>query len=72
MLGQKECRRIILDKIAELGEPDSTIIFQKYYYGRSAKEIAEMVRLTPENIRVRSGRAVKKLKEMLERAGISL
>lgn len=31
-----------------------------------------MVRLTPENIRVRSGRAVKKLKEMLERAGISL
>ncbi|MBR3281925.1 MAG: sigma-70 family RNA polymerase sigma factor [Ruminococcus sp.] len=69
---KKECRRIILDKIAELGEPDSTIIFQKYYYGRSAKEIAEMVRLTPENIRVRSGRAVKKLKEMLERAGISL
>ena len=67
-----ERRRIILDMIAELGEPDATLIIQKYYYGRSAKEIAEIVSLTPENIRVRSGRAVRKLKEMLEKAGISL
>ena len=67
-----EQRRIILDRIAELGEPDSTIIIQKYYYGRSAKDISEMVKLTPENIRVRSGRAVRKLKEMLEKAGITL
>lgn len=64
---QKEFRRILLDKIAELGEPDSTIIIQKYYYGRSAKEISELVSLTPENVRVRSGRAVKRLKEMLEK-----
>jgi RNA polymerase sigma-70 factor (ECF subfamily) len=63
---------MLLDKIAELGEPDSTIIMQKYYYGRSAKEIAAMTSLTPENIRVRSGRAVRKLREMLEEAGISL
>ena len=67
-----EQRRIILGKIAGLGEPDSTIIIQKYYYGRSAAEIAGMVKLTPENIRVRSGRAVKKLKEMLEKEDISL
>ena len=67
-----EQRRVILGKIAELGEPDSTIIIQKFYYGHSAREIAEMVRLTPENVRVRSGRAVKKLREMLEKADISL
>ena len=67
-----ERREIILDMIAQLGQPDSTIIIQKYYYGRSAKEIAELVQLTPENVRVRSGRAVKKLKEMLEKAGVSL
>jgi RNA polymerase sigma-70 factor (ECF subfamily) len=67
-----ERREIILDMIAQLGQPDSTIIIQKYYYGRSAKEIAELVQLTPENVRVRSGRAVKKLKEMLGKAGISL
>ena len=71
-IAANEQRRIILGKIAELGEPDSTIIIQKYYYGRSATEIAGMVKLTPEIIRVRSGRAVKKLKEMLEKADISL
>ena len=69
---KNERRRTVLDKIRELGEPDSTIIVQKYYYGRTAKEIAEMVALTPENVRVRSGRAVKKLREMLEKAGITM
>ena len=69
---QKERSRAILDAVEKLGEPDSTIIIQKYYYGRSAKEIGDMVSLTPENVRVRSGRAVRKLKEMLEKAGISL
>ena len=68
----KELRRIILDSIAALGEPDSTIILMKYYYGRSAKEIAGAVSLTPENVRVRSGRAVKKLGDILKKAGISL
>ncbi|MBR5682099.1 MAG: sigma-70 family RNA polymerase sigma factor [Ruminococcus sp.] len=67
-----EQRRVILSLIAGLGEPDSSIIIQKYYYGRSAREIADIVGLTPENIRVRSGRAVRKLKEMLEKADISL
>ena len=69
---RREQSRTILDTIAALGEPDSSIIIQKYYYGRSAKEIGEMLSLTAENVRVRSGRAVRKLKEMLEKAGISL
>lgn len=68
----REQRQIILDKINELGEPDSTIIIQKYYYGHSAKEIADIVSLTAENVRVRSGRAVRRLKEMLEKADVSL
>lgn len=68
----KELRRIILDSIESLGEPDSTIILMKYYYGRSAKDIAGAVSLTPENVRVRSGRALKKLRAILEKAGISL
>ena len=72
MTDDSERRRLLLDAVAELGVPDSTIIIQKYYYGRSAKEIAKMLSLTPENIRVRSGRAVRKLKEMLEKSGISL
>ena len=67
-----ERRKVLLDTIAKLGEPDATIIMQKYYYGRSAREIAKMVSLTPENIRVRCSRAVKKLKAMLEKSGISV
>ncbi len=70
--GDNERRRVLLDRIDELGEPDSTIIIHKYYYGRSAKEIAEMVSLPPENVRVRSGRAVRKLRESLEKSGFSL
>ena len=69
---RKQLRRAVLDSISALGEPDSTIIVQKYYFGRSANEISGMVSLTPENVRVRSGRAVRKLKELLEKAGISI
>ena len=65
-------RSVLLGKIRDLGEPDSTIILMKYYYGRSAKDIAGAVSLTPENVRVRSGRALKKLRGILEKAGISL
>ena len=62
---KSEQRRMLLKAIDKLGEPDSTIIMQKYYYCRSAREIAEITNLTSENVRVRSGRAVKKLREML-------
>lgn len=69
---KKMLRKAVLDGISALGEPDSEIIIQKYYYGRSAEEISRMVSLTPENVRVRSSRAVRKLKELLEKAGISM
>lgn len=72
IISQKELRRILLDKIEELGDPDSTIIIQKYFYSRTAKEISRLVPLSPEAIRVRSGRALKRLKEALVRAGITL
>ncbi len=63
---KNERRRIILNAINDLGEPDAAIIIHKYYYCRSAREIADITGLTPENVRVRSGRAVKKLKAMLK------
>lgn len=69
---RSEMQSMLLDKIAELGEPDATILIQKYYYGRSAKEIAGFVPLSPEAIRVRCGRAVKKLKKLLDDSGITL
>ena len=64
--------RLVLDRIAELGEPDSTIIIQRYYYCRSVAEVAEMVSMSPDTVYVRCGRAVKRLRKILEQEGITL
>ena len=67
-----ETSALLLKKISELGPPDSIIIIQKYYYDRSSKEIAEMVGLNAAAVRMRCGRAMKRLKKLLEADGITL
>lgn len=71
-MADKELRKTMLNIIEELGEPDSVILMQKYYFGRSSHEIAEFVSLSPSAVRVRCGRAVKRLRNMFEKAGITL
>lgn len=66
----KEQSRIIFGKIKELGEPDSTIIIQQYFYNRTAKEIAENISMTAAAVQKRSSRAKQKLKDLLIEAGI--
>ncbi len=66
----KEQSRIIFGKIKELGEPDSTIIIQQYFYNRTAKEIAETISMTAAAVQKRSSRARQKLKALLVEAGI--
>ena len=68
---ESELRRLRYEKVDELGEPDSTIIIQKYYFGRSSKEIADIVELSADNVRVRCSRAIKRLKDMLFAAGFT-
>ena len=67
-----ELAGILLDKIDELGKPDSTIIIQKYFYNRSSKEIVQIVQLSPVAVRVRCGRTIKKLRKVLEELGITM
>lgn len=67
-----ELKAMLLKKIGELGEPDSGIILRKYYHNMTSKEIAAEVSLTPEAVRVRCGRALKKLKKMLSDEGYML
>ena len=69
-MDRKELRTTLLKCIERLGEPDSTIIMQKYFFMRSSKEIGELVSMTPENVRVRNGRALDKLRKQLETLGI--
>lgn len=56
---------LILQKIKELGEPDSTIIIQKYFYERNANEIGRMVGMKSAAVRMRCARAMKKLRSLL-------
>lgn len=57
--------RLLLDKVLSLGEPDATIILQKYYYDRNSAEIARIVHLTPVAVRMRLSRALKRLRKLL-------
>ena len=69
---QDEQNRQLLASIRSLGEPDASIIIQKYYYDRDAKEIAAAVHMTPVAVRVRLSRALKRLKTLLTDDGFSL
>ena len=69
---RSEISEILLDKIGEIGPPDSIIIIQKYYYDKSSKEIAEMLGMNAASVRVRCGRAMKRLKKLLDNTGITL
>ena len=60
-----ELRKILLQKIKELGEPDSAIIIQKYFYGQNANEIGRMLDMKPATVRMRCTRAIKKLRSLL-------
>ncbi len=68
----EETRNILISKINELGEPDSTIILQKYYYDRSSGEIAQLLSMKASAVRMRAARALEKLKKSLAAAGITL
>lgn len=57
---------LLLRRIKELGEPDSSIIIQKYFYERNAKEIGRMLGMSHAAVRVRCARAVKKLRSLLD------
>ena len=54
MSDRNELRRILLDQIEALGEPDSTILIQKFYYNKTSAEIAETVSMNASSVRSRS------------------
>lgn len=69
---QSERNALLLKKVRELGEPDSTIIIQQYYYNRSSTEIGKAISMTAAAVQKRSVRARCRLKTMLAEVGVSL
>ncbi len=65
-LERRELRETLLEKIRELGEPDATILIQKYYYGRKMSAIGKMVGMTANAAQVRCSRALKRLRTALD------
>lgn len=67
-----ELGRILLDEIEALGEPDSTIIIQRFYFNRTSAQIAASLSMKSAAVRMRCSRALKKLKASLLQKGIDL
>ena len=63
---QMENRSLLLQCIAELGEPDSHIFMMKYYFGYSTKMIAEKFQLKENTVDKKVQRGLQKLKKALE------
>ena len=55
-------RRRLLETVKSLGEPDSTIIFRKYYFGQRSREIALDLGMTVSAVDTRLSRAMNKLR----------
>ena len=60
-----EQRRLVLEAIASLGEPDHETIMSKYYYGETAAEIAGRLSMRTGTVEMRISRAKQKLKALL-------
>lgn len=65
-------QRTLLRLIKSLGEPDSDIILQKYYYNMNSNEIADKHSMSPASVRMRCSRALKKLKDLLSTEGYDI
>lgn len=63
---QSEQAKALFQAVLQLGEPDSQILIQKYYYNRNASEIARTLHMNPVAVRMRSSRALKRLRKILE------
>ena len=72
MVDNKDTRSKLLQCVELLGEPDSVIIMHKYFFMKNSKEISKMVSMSPEAVRMRSSRALVKLREKLTEMNISL
>ena len=62
----EEAEQTLVELIRKLPYPQRDVIYLQYVNELKAKEIAEILELTPENVRQISRRAKAKLRELLE------
>lgn len=62
---REDSRSRLLEAVHSLGEPDSSIIIRKYYFGQKAKEIAADLGLSTGAVDTRLSRALEKLRKKM-------
>lgn len=67
-----ERSRVLYKALSELNEQKREVLQMQYFGGLSQKEIASVLHLTPENVRVLAWRGKKELKSRLEDKGYDL
>lgn len=63
---KNEERNFLINAILKLGEPDSTIIFRKFYFGETYEEIGNRLGLSANAVNKRYLRSIEKLSIMME------
>ncbi len=58
--------------LAETPERERNIFLRRYFYGESVKDVAERYQMTDNNLMVMMSRTRKKLRNFLEKEGITL
>ncbi len=66
---EEENRRMLYQAVRRLELKKREVIQMQYFGGMSQKEIAAVLHITPENVRVLAYRAKKELKKYLEEEG---
>lgn len=62
---KKEEKKVLLQAIDSLGEPDKEIFVRKYYWGQKTKEIASALNLQDNTVDKKISRGLKKLRFLL-------
>lgn len=61
-----EDKQLLYQSVKDLGEPDTTIVTRRYFFGESAKEIAEALgNISEKAVQKRLERSIKKLRTVL-------
>lgn len=66
MTMEAEKRKLLLNEIKNLGEPDDMIMYRRYYLSQSVKEIAEDLGMKSNSVSKRISRALDTLRSRLE------
>lgn len=64
-----EQKRLLYQALDQLKNPYKEVLLMQYFGGLTQKEIAAVLHLTPENVRILAYRAKKKIREYMEVSG---